>query len=101
MMTQRDVKITEVALSDLFELDYTIRREYQAPLTAARYITGLEKQIKGLSRVADLRVVQEKLSKEYGKEIRRENYKEMAILFSIEDDEKVYVHRIIPQKLVK
>ena len=51
--------------------------------------------------MADLRVVQEKLSKEYGKEIRRENYKEMAILFSIEEDEKVYIHRIIPQKLVK
>ena len=41
-MTQRDVKITEAAFSDLFELDCTIRREYQAPLTAARYIQGLK-----------------------------------------------------------
>ena len=75
-MTQRDVKITETAFSDLFELDYTIRREYQVPLTAKRYITGLKKQINGLSKVADLSVAQEKLSEEYGKEIRRENYKE-------------------------
>ena len=100
-MTQREVKITDAALFDLFDLDYTIRQVYQAPLTAARYVTGLKKQIKGLSKVADLRVVQEELSVEYEKEIRRENYKEMAILFSIEEDEKVYVHRIIPQKLVK
>lgn len=101
MMVLRDVKITEAALSDLFELDYTIRREYQAPLTAERYITGLKEQLQGLSQVADLKVVQKKLSQEYGKEIRRENYKEMAILYSIEEDEKVYVHRIISQKLVR
>lgn len=100
-MTQRDVRITDAALFDLFDLDYTIRQLYMPPLTAERYITGLKQQIKGLSKVADLRVVQEDLSEEYGKEIRRENYKEMAILFSIEDDEKVYVHRIIPQKMVK
>ena len=100
-MTQRDVKMTDAALYDLFDLDYVIRQEYQAPLTAERYVTGLKKQIQRLSQVADLKVVQEDLSEEYGKEIRRDNYKEMAILFSIEDDEKVYVQRIIPQKMVK
>ena len=100
-MTQREVKITDAALFDLFDLDYIIKQLYQAPLTAERYVTGLKKQIQGLTQVADLKVVQEDLSKEYGTEIRRDNYKEMAILFSIENDEKVYVHRIIPQKLVK
>ena len=100
-MTLREVKITDAALYDVYVLDYTIRQEFRAPLTAERYITGLNKQIQGLSRVADLRVVQEDLSKEYGKEIRRDNYKEMTILYSIEDDEKVYVHRIIPQSMVK
>lgn len=101
MMTQREVKITDAALFDLFDLDYTIKQVFQAPLTAERYVTGLKEQIQGLSQVADLKVVLEDLSKEYGKEIRRDNYKEMTILFFIEDDEKVYVHRIIPQKMVK
>ena len=100
-MTRREVEITDAALFDLFDLDYTIKQVFQAPLTAKRYVTGLKKQIQGLSQVADLKVVLEDLSKKYGKEIRRDNYKEMAILFSIEDDDKVYVHRIIPQKMVK
>ena len=100
-MTQREVKMTDAALYDLFELDYIIRQVYQAPLTAKRYISGLKAQIQKLSFTADLKVVQLSLSEEYGKEIRRENYKEMAILFSIENDEKVYVHRIISQKMVK
>ena len=98
-MTQREVILTDNALSDLFKLDYTIRQEFQAPLTAERYLTGLKKSIQALSRVADLRVVQSGLSREYRKEIRRDNYKEMAILYSIED-EVVYVHRIIAQNLI-
>ena len=29
----REIKFTEKALKDLYELDYTIRYNYQAPLT--------------------------------------------------------------------
>lgn len=98
-MMLREVKLTDDALYDLYDLDYTIRREFQAPLTAERYLTGLKKQIQTLSRTADLGVVQSNLSLKYGKAIRRENYKKMAILYSIEDD-KVFVHRIIAQSMV-
>ena len=99
MITLREVILTDNALLDLYELDYTIRQEYQAPLTAERYLTGLKKSVQALSHAADLRVVQSGLSREYGKDIRRENYKEMAILYTIEED-KVFVLRIIPQSLV-
>ena len=95
----REVKLTDAALYDLYDLDYTIRQEFQAPLTAERYLTGLKKQIQTLSRTADLGVVQSNLSLQYGKAIRRENYKKMTILYTIEDD-KVFVLRITPQGLV-
>lgn len=98
-MTQREVKMTDAALYDLFDLDYTIREEFQAPLTAERYLTGLKKQIIALSRTAELGSVQSELSFEAATEMRRTNYKKMAILYSIEED-VVYVHRIIPQSMV-
>ena len=100
MMTRREVKMTDSALYDLFDLDYAIRQEFQAPLTAGRYLTDLKKQIKSLSRIAELRVVQPALSLEYGFDIRRLNFKKMAILYSIEEN-IVIVHRIIPQNLIK
>ena len=99
MMTLREVKFTEKALEDLYELDYTIRYNFQAPLTAERYLTGLKQEIQELTRSADLSVVQRKLSQKYGIEIRRVNYKGMAILYSIEE-EVVIIQRIIPQNMV-
>lgn len=95
----REIKFTEKALKDLYELDYTIRYNYQAPLTAERYLTGLKQTIQELSQAADLSVVQSKLSLKYGVEVRRINYKEMAVLYSIEED-VVIVHRILPQSMI-
>ena len=99
MMTLREVKFTEKALEDLYELDYTIRYNFQAPLTAERYLTGLKQEIQELTRSADLSIVQRKLSQKYGIEIRRVNYKEMAILYTVEGD-IVYIHRVIPQSMI-
>ena len=98
-MTLREVKFTEKALEDLYELDYTIRYNFQAPLTAERYLTGLKQEIQELTRSADLSIVQRKLSQKYGIEIRRVNYKEMAILYTVEGD-IVYIHRVIPQSMI-
>ena len=44
-MMIREIKFTEKALKDLYELDYTIRYNYQAPLTAERYLTGLKQTL--------------------------------------------------------
>ena len=98
-MTRRDVIMTDEAVSDLYELDYAIREKFQAPLSAERYLTGLKRKIKGLSRNAELRVKDDNLSRQLRQDIHRENYKKMAILYSFDED-KVYVHRIIPQSMV-
>ena len=98
-MTRKDVIMTDEAVSDLYELDYAIREKFQAPLSAARYLTGLKRKIKGLSHNAELRVKEDNLSRQHRRDIHRENYKKMAILYSFDED-KVYVHRIIPQSMV-
>ena len=56
--------------------------------------------MQALSVGADAIQIDDELSAQYGIEIRRVNYKEMAILYSIEDN-MVYVHRIMPQSLIK
>ena len=71
-----------------------------APLTAARYYQGLISTMRNLGLNADGRVVDLFLSAKYGRPTRRVNYKKYAIIYFIEGD-KVIVHRVIPQKMVK
>jgi plasmid stabilization system protein ParE len=71
-----------------------------APLTAARYYQGLISTMRNLGLNADGRAVDLFLSAKYGRPTRRVNYKKYAIIYFIEGD-KVIVHRVIPQKMVK
>ena len=87
------------AQSDVDKLRYAIVFKFRAPLTAKRYLQGLNKKMQSLEIGADAIQVEEELSKQYGFEIRRINYKEMAILYTIEDS-NVYIIRIMPQSLV-
>ena len=98
-MRKYDVKLTEEAKQDRKSLARFIKEEVQAPLTAKRYMFGLEEEIKKLENSADSLAVDEELSRQIGIEVRRINYKNMAIIYSMEDD-TVYIHHIIPQKMV-
>ena len=98
-MRKYDVKLTEEAKQERRSLARFIKEEVQAPLTAKRYMLGLEEEIKKLENSAGSLAVDEELSRQIGIEVRRTNYKNMAIIFSVEG-EKAYVHHIIPQKMV-
>ena len=98
-MRKYDVMLTEEAKQDRKSLARFIKEEVHAPLTAKRYMFGLEEEIKKLENSAGSLAVNEELSRQIGIEVRRTNYKNMAIIFSVEG-EKVYVHHIIPQKMV-
>ena len=98
-MRKYDVKLTEEAKQDRRSLARFIKEEVHAPLTAKRYMLGLEEEIKKLENSAGSLAVDEELSRQIGIEVRRTNYKNMAIIFSVEG-EKAYVHHIIPQKMV-
>ena len=98
-MRKYEVMLTEEAKQDRKSLARFIKEEVQAPLTAKRYMLGLEEEIKKLENSAGSLAVDEKLSRQIGMEVKRTHYKNMAIIFSVEG-EKVYVHHIIPQKMV-
>ncbi len=98
-MGQFEISLTSKALSDVDKLRFAIVFKYRAPLTAKRYLKGLNETIRSLKTGADSIQIDEELSKQYGLDIRRINYKEMAILYTVEG-EKVYILRIMPQSLI-
>ena len=98
-MKKYDVKLTEQAIQDRKSLARFIREEAHAPLTAKRYMLGLKEKIKKLENSAGALAVDEDLSRRFGIEVRRTNYKNVAVIYSV-DGETAYVHRIIPQKMV-
>ena len=93
------ISLTSKALSDVDKLRFAIIFKFRAPLTAKRYLKGINDTIQSLKVGADSIQVDYRLSVLYGFEIRRINYKEMAILYSVED-EIVYIHRIMPQSMI-
>jgi plasmid stabilization system protein ParE len=98
-MKKYDVKLTEQAKQDRKSLARFIREEAHAPLAAKRYMLGLKEEIKKLENSAGALAVDEDLSRRFGIEVRRTNYKNVAVIYSV-DGETAYVHRIIPQKMV-
>lgn len=98
-MRQFEISVTSKALSDVDKLRFAIVFKYRAPLTAKRYLKGLNDTIQSLKIGADSIQIDTNLSVLYGFDIRRVNYKEMAILYSIEDD-IAYIHRIMPQSMI-
>ena len=98
-MNQFDISLTSKALSDVDKLRFAIVFKYRAPLTAKRYLKGLNDTIQSLKIGANSIQISIELSGLYGFDIRRINYKEMAILYSVEDN-IVYIHRIMPQSMI-
>ena len=92
------VRLTEEAKQDRKSLAHFIKEEVHAPLTAKLYMQGLKEEILRLEQSAGALAVDEDLSRQLGTEVRQTHYKNMAIIFSVE--EVVYIHHIIPQKMV-
>ena len=95
----REIKYSEDAYRDIVNLNDYIVQQCCAPLTAKRYLMGLEQRILWLKQNADLFPVIPELSFQLGCDIRRLNYERMAILYSV-TDYVVYIHRIIPQSMI-
>ena len=98
-MRRFKISLTPKALSDIDKLRFAIVFKYRAPLTAKRYLEGLNNTFQSLKIGADSIRVDEELSRQFGLDMRRVNYKEMAILYSVDED-IVYIHRIMPQSMI-
>jgi len=74
--------------------------KYKAPLTAVRYLNGLQKEIKRLLTLADsLPYSTSPQLLKYGPNTKRINYKGMAVLFA-NFGSIVYIHRILPANAI-
>ena len=94
------VFLSEHANIDLDDLEFVIKHEYKSPQTAFSYVQGLKNEIKKLELFAEIYPVRyETFYQQFGIEIRRINYKKMAVIYSVHSD-FVYIHRIMAAALI-
>jgi hypothetical protein len=88
------------ATDDLENLSNVIMYKYKAPLTAVRYLNGLQNEIKKLEILADsLPFYTRPQLRQYGFNTKRIIYKEITVIFSIYGT-VVYIHRVIPSNTI-
>ena len=94
-----------VEMSDEANFDFKsyityISLECDAPLTAIKHYAGIADALKGLERNPFINPIVGYISlKQYGTNVRRENYKKMAIIYTIHEN-VVYVHRILAGSVI-
>lgn len=99
-MKKSEVVYSNEAVSDLQKLSDVIMYKYKAPLTAVRYLNGLQNEIKRLPVLADaLPYYTRPQLQKYGPNTKRINYKQMAIIFAVYGP-IVYIHRIVAANLL-
>ena len=99
-MKKYTVEFSEESKNDFVSLSNAIKYEYKSPLTAFRYLRDLKKEISKLQSSADAYQIQTRTSLlQYGANVRRINYKKMAVIYTIHGD-IVYIHRIIPASMI-
>ena len=94
------IKYSHTANEDLRELAYTIAHTYGMPKTAEKYVSELSDKILNLSKNPERHAIRHNRSLlQYGVNVRRVDYKKMAILYTINGD-TVYIHRVIAGKMI-
>ena len=92
--------VSDEAKEDIRNYIYTIRNVFDAPKTAKKHyeelialLEKIEKYPTAFSERTTAFLLQ------YGNNVRRVNYKKMAIIYTI-DGLEVYVHRIMPASMI-
>jgi len=95
----------KVIMSDDAQADYDEYIDYilydcNAPMTAAEHYAGIKDTIMDLSKNPYQYAVRTNISLlQYGLNIRRVNFKKMAIIYTIHGN-TIYVHRILAGSLI-
>ena len=99
-MSKYTLIILDAAKEDIIDLSNTIRFEYKSPTTSVKYLRGLYKEMDRLKNNAQTFSIQsgEYFSK-YGFNVRRLNYKKMAIIYTVKND-AVYILRVVPSSTI-
>jgi len=100
-MGKNVVRITDIALQDIENVHEYIAYELFEPITADKFIRGIYDAIKHLSFYGVSVAVSERdfLLLQYGSTVRNINYKKMAIVYTVENDE-IIIQRIMAGSLI-
>jgi hypothetical protein len=100
MSEHYNLSLSEESKEDMDSyIDY-ITYTCDAPKTGTKHYYGLYNLLKNIQRNPTMFSVRTTPSlQQYGYNVRRANYKKMAILYSINGD-TVYIHRIMPAKMI-
>ena len=94
------IEFSDSAISDIDNLAYIIHELYKAPMTAKKYVKGLYAEIKKLEISAESLPIQTRKSlTQYGQNVRRLNFKKMAIIYTVHKG-IVPIHRVIPANII-
>jgi len=95
------VRITDTAFQDIEHVHDYIAYELFEPITADKYIRGIYDTIKYLSFYGASIAVSERdfLLLQYGSTVRNINYKKMAVIFTVENNE-IVIQRIMTASLI-
>ena len=101
-MRKTVVRISDTALQDIENVHDYIAFELFEPITADKYIRGIYDSIKYLSiygisiGISD----RDSLLAQYGLTVRNINYKKMAIIYTVENN-NIMIQRIIAASLIQ
>ena len=100
-MRNYEIKITDKAFQDIENVHDYIAYELFEPITADKYIRGIYDAIKHLSYYGMSIAVSEKeaLLSQYGSSVRNINYKKMAIIYTVDNNE-IIIQRIMAGALI-
>ena len=100
-MHKNVVRITDIALQDIENVHDYIAYELFEPITADKYIRGIYDAIKHLSLYGASVAVSKRdsLLSKYGSDVRNINYKKMAIIYTVENNE-IIIQRIMAAALI-
>ncbi len=99
-MKQYEIVYTEESVENLNQVFRFIHDDCAAPATARIYMEELKAEVERLRISAGAVSPSLRLTEQMGFEVRRLNYKKMAVLFSVVSD-KVIILRILPQSMLK
>jgi len=95
------VRLTDKALQDIENVHDYIAYELFEPITADKYIRGIYDCIKYLSFYGASIAISERdfLLSKFGKTVRNINYKKMAIIYTIENNQ-IIVQRVVAGSVI-
>ena len=97
-----NIEYSDIANNDMRELFYFIAREKGMLITAQRYLQGLKDLIEYIAKNPTICPIKYSRSLlEYGFNVRRANYKKMAIIYTfVEGKNTIYIHRVIAASMI-